>query len=362
MAIKGGSTKQERKMRHNEKPSRKSFVLTIVVTASPSPLNPSTVILQELLLSLRFLKLPAQNPVLLSHDGPRLAPSALEHPHSPGVQFPQRYMQYLARVEALSPAAAACTGLDIRLLLRATNGMLAGNLAFAMSFVRTPFVLKVEHDHPFVRSVDALAIVRDLQSDRRLKYVRFNRRPNRRKNCDNGDYPRALAGTEDQWIAQSLWGLHEARSDSELRNAYTRTACFSDMNHLTSTAYYRTAILPVIIKEPKLSPENLMQDNCYIARNHSYYGTYIFDGPDAPATITHLDAALHGTGELLPGVREWLRDLRNRVRNGTEPNTQFSCRAPLFVAPALNASRASGTYPQRVNIRSRSVPTRPSQG
>ena len=67
------------------------------------------------------------------------------------------------------PAASACTDLAIRLLLRATNGYLAGNLAFALSHVRTPFVIKVEHDHPFVRPIDLISVVRDMSADKRLQ-------------------------------------------------------------------------------------------------------------------------------------------------------------------------------------------------
>ena len=73
-----------------------------------------------------------------------------------------------------------------------------------------------------------------------------------------------------------------------------------------------------------------MQDHAYIARNHSHYGTYIFGGLSAPPTIAHVDAALHGVGELLPEVREWLREQVLRKRNGTAANGPFVCRRPRF--------------------------------
>ena len=306
-------------------------LVTVMVTASASPLNPSTAILQELLLSLRFLQLPSRSPVLLSHDGPRFRQPGAALLMNNTLEFPHSYLQYLGRVEAMLPAASACTDLAIRLLLRATNGYLAGNLAFALSHVRTPFVIKVEHDHPFVRPIDLISVVRDMSADKRLKYVRFNRRSNVQKNCDNGDYPRSLLGTEDERIARRLWGpLKPLPGLPPLSNAYTRSACFSDMNHITATSYYRNEILPVITKDPRLPPETLMQDLCYIARNHSHYGTHIYGQIGAPASIAHVDAALHGTGELMPSVREWLRDTRNRVRNGTEPDRPFECRASRF--------------------------------
>ena len=136
------------------------------------------------------------------HDGPRFRqPGAAllrQHPES------ALGLQHLAALRRCCPPSA-CTDLAIRLLLRATNGYLAGNLAFALSHVRTPFVIKVEHDHPFVRPIDLISVVRDMSADKRLKYDRFNRRSNVQKNCDNGDYPRSLLGTEDERIAR-LWG------------------------------------------------------------------------------------------------------------------------------------------------------------
>jgi hypothetical protein len=282
-------------------------LLTVMVMASASPMNPSTVILRELLLSLRFLQLPPQNPVLLAHDGPRIKSkdAQREGPHGPAQTFPPRYLQYLSEVETLLPAAMECTGLSIQLMLRASNGMLSGNLAFALSSVRTPYVLKVEHDHIFTRPVDILGVVRDMMDDARLKYVRFNRRHNLLVNCDRGDFGALKDSILDVSLAKQLWGPHVPLPGRPLRNEYTRSSCFSDMNHLTSTRYYRNEILPIILDRRyyPAAPETLMQDQAFIARNHSYYGTFIFGGLSAPPTIAHIDAALRGVGELLPQVR-----------------------------------------------------------
>ena len=323
-----------------------SRLLTVLVTASVSPLNPSTAILRELILSLTHLQLPQGNLVLLSHDGPRLKRDAHAHnasaPYSwpllaksmAAQEFPSKYLQYLGDVQRLIPEFEACTHLTIRLLQRATNGHLAGNLAFALAYVRTPYMLKVEHDHLFTRPFNLLSVVRDMIADPQLKYVRFNRRNNIRVRCDNGDYYRS--SPPDQLLGQALWGAHMPRGGVRLANNYTRTCCFSDMNHLTSTDYYRTWVLPVILRPdwgyPTVTPENLMQDYCWIARNHSTYGTYIFDAIDAPPTIAHVDAALHGVGELLPQVRVWARDVRARARNGTADGP-FRCSAPLDLRP-----------------------------
>ena len=332
-------------------------MLTVVVTASISPLNPSAAILRELLLSLKHLQLPIRNQVLVSHDGPRLGPRAYvaqnaSAPYSwnqlsrrvAAQQFPEKYLGYLANVAQMLPAAERCTGLSIRLLVRATNGNLAGNLAFALAYVRTPFMLKVEHDHPFTRKLDAISIVHDMMADRRLKYIRFNRRENIRVRCDNGDYYRD--SPSDRLLAMALWGPHEGPRGMKLQNAYSRTACFSDMNHLTSTDYYRNLVLPIILRPdwgyPKVTPENLMQDHCYIVRNHTVYGTYIYDAVGAPPTIAHVDAALRGVGEVLPQVRVWLQEVKQRARNGTA-DPPFACEPSLDLRPPSGLS-VSSTY------------------
>jgi hypothetical protein len=319
-------------------------MLTVLVTASPSPLNPSTAILRELLLSLRLLELPSQSPVLVSHDGPRLPASATLEPDGATVQFPSKYLAYLAGVEQLIPDAAVCTDLAIRLVVRATNGMLAGNIAFALSLVRTPYLLKVEHDHVFTRRVDVMSIISDMKLDPRLMYVRFNRRDNLRLKCDNGDFGYIYINYRyDNYLAKSIWGPHSPPDGVSFRQNYTRTSCFSDMNHLTSTRYYREKVLPVILRNRRIPPETLMQDHCWIARNHTYYGTYIYGGLGVPPTIAHVDAALRGVGELLPQVRTWLRDLHTRVRNGVG-DPPFSCRSTINLTwtPRLGNGKGGG--------------------
>ena len=309
-------------------------------------MNPSTAILRQLLLSLTHLQLPQHTAVLLSHDGPRLGKKALDYNVSApydwhllsrqlvAFEFPGKYLGYLANVQQLLPAASACTSLDIRLLLRATNANLAGNLAFALSFVRTPYMLKVEHDHLFTRPIDAIGIVRDMIDDPRLKYVRFNRRENVQVRCDNGDYYRN--SPPDRLLAQRLFGPHVPPDGVTLRNNYTRTSCFSDMNHVTSTQYYRTLILPLMLRAdrgyPKIPPETLVQDYSWMARNHSTYGPFIYGGLNAPPTIAHVDAAGHGAGEMLPQVREWVAGVKERIRNGTDEGP-FRCTAPLDLRP-----------------------------
>lgn len=308
-------------------------LLTIMAIASQSPLHPSVAIAIEFLLSLRMLSLDEGTPVLLVHDGPRVPRD--------DAAFPPPYIQYLGRLQERLPEAVACTKLNVRLVLRATNGFMARNIAFGLQLVQTPYFLKAEMDHVFVRPFDLPGVVRDMSVDQRLKYVRFNRRANFKRGCDTGIY---LVGENEKGKAAggTLFGAHAPPEGVLLRHEYTRTPCFSDMNHVVSTAFFRAHFLPIMLAAPELTPETAIHEGAHTASNHSFYGTFIFGGLGAPATLAHLDGSMHGFGEILPGVRLWLRQLYNGVRNGSllargaEP---FECRDPLFLEPA-RASRA----------------------
>ena len=136
------------------------------------------------------------------------------------------------------------------------------------------------------------------------------------------------------------------------------------MNHLASTSYYRSLILPVMLRSdwgaPKIPPETLVQDYCWIARNHSTYGTYLYDAIGAPPTIAHVDAALHGVGEVLPQVREWTRAVRERAKNGTA-DPPFACTPPLDLRPPKGLSVA-GTYHRSRRPKGAAEPRAPAVG
>ena len=46
----------------------------------------------------------------------------------------------------------------------------------------------MEHDHIFIKNIFIYNILKDMSQDSALKIVRFNRRPNKRVNCDDGYY------------------------------------------------------------------------------------------------------------------------------------------------------------------------------
>ena len=249
--------------------------VTVIVTSSFSKaVHPSTAIITELILSLCGLGLPRASPVLLAHDSPRPAVKDTPFGEMAG-QFPNAYLEGRAS--------------------------LSNNLVLAVKMVHTPFMLKAEHDHVFIRRVPLLSILTDMQNDPRIKLVRFNRRRNLKIKCDRGNY----AGAAHIAAARLVWAPHTPPLGTRLRCNYTRTPCFSDMNHLVRTEYYRDRVLPVIAAMPYTMPETVMQPR--IMENMPRYGTFLFGAPGDASYIVHADAAMHGNGELVAEVVKWVQ-------------------------------------------------------
>jgi hypothetical protein len=74
---------------------------------------------------------------------------------------------------------------------------------------------------------------------------------------------------------------------------YTRTPCWSDQNHICTTAYYRDIILNEC-KDGSFMEHRLI-DKSKTEEIHKKYGTYIFGPLDEPAYITHTDARKNAT-------------------------------------------------------------------
>jgi len=103
-------------------------------------------------------------------------------------------------------------------------GHLSGNLCCAFDyFVESDYVLILQEDLPFIRDIPLLTIMDHMNSDTRLKYVRFNRRRN------------------------EIWGHDSELSSYVIKNVhYLKINNWTDNNHLMKTENYRKDILPNI--------------------------------------------------------------------------------------------------------------------
>ena len=250
--------------------NRAAQMVTVIITAAPVASHPALTLVNRSLTSLVLLKLPIHTPILLTHDQPAL---------NAGQGLPSSYEQYLDRLRAFLPRYAANTGYAPRLLLQQMHGNLIGSLVLSLRAVRTTYVLKLEHDVEFIRSVDLPSVLDDMRRDSALKLIRFNHRPNIFRACDRGYFG-------DPAHNRQLFSNYA--TEARLSNVYTRTVCFADRVHLTSANYYRHLILtPLVRVTPCVGPETYLQP--FVAMDHDKYGTHIFGSLRAQPVVRHLD-------------------------------------------------------------------------
>ena len=248
--------------------------LTVLITASFCKFHPSLIIISKALLSLRYLHLKYGTDVLLFHDRP------------PRIEM--KFDLYIRNLNHSMLSIRECIqNIQPRLVLTNQHMHQAKALAFALSLVKTEFFLKMEHDHVFVRRILVYEILYDMMHDHNLKIVRFNRRQNKIVNCDSGYY----TNREKKRISRRLWKEYKSVSQT-----YTRTVCFSDMNHISRLPFYtRTIASPAAKKAPQMIETTIQP---LVVNNHTMFGTYIYGAPRFNKTLSHLDASRHNHGEL----------------------------------------------------------------
>ena len=119
---------------------------------------------------------------------------------------------------------------------------------------------------PFVRKFNIDKIIEDMETNNRLKHIKFNRYNNNYRNR----------------FTNKIYG----KQIKVINYTYTRTNVWSDNNHLCKTNYYKK-----IIKK--------CRDGCFMElevglslktiKEQKYYGTYIFGSINENPYIKHTD-------------------------------------------------------------------------
>lgn len=226
--------------------------LSVIITASYIKSHPSIIFIRQVIESLKFINITSE-PVILAHDYSS-EPLYLE------------YLQNLRDYIADKP--------NISIVIREIHGYLTGNVRNALEYIKTDYVLILQHDLPFIREFDIYKVIEDMKANPLLKHVRFNKRANIKVLFD---------------AQNNLFGKQENGQNY----FYTRTPCWSDQNHLCETAYYRD----IIMKECKNAKfmEHILIDKIKNEEIHKKYGTYLFGPLDEPAYISHTDARKNAT-------------------------------------------------------------------
>ena len=221
--------------------------ITVIITASYIPSHPRIDLIQETIESLRYTSCTSETPIILAHD-------YNEHPH---------YKKYFEHLQEYIKDKS-----NIQIVMRPTRGCLVGNVRHALSFVKTEFILIMQHDLFFLRELPNLSkVMEDMRCNPSLKHIRFNR----------------LFNTYNMYDKYWLFG----KQVTSTNYTYTRTPGWSDNNHLALTSYYNN----LIMKECK--DGGFMEGDLYwkIKDEASYetYGTYLFGGLDEAPYTGHSD-------------------------------------------------------------------------
>jgi len=221
--------------------------LTIVITASFIRSHPSIRIIQETLDSLRYTNCDPSTPIVLAHD----------YNASPV------YQTYLENLREYAKGK-----LNLQVVVAEAYGCLTGNVRNALSYVKTEYMLLMQHDLPFLRALpDLYKVMDDMSATPSLKHVRFNR----------------LVNTHNMYDKFWLFG----KQVSSTNYTYTRTPGWSDNNHLCLTSYYKD----LIMKE--CPDKTFMEGHLYFKikdeESHEKYGTYLFGPLDDTPYVYHTD-------------------------------------------------------------------------
>ena len=221
--------------------------LTIIITASFIPTHPSIKIIQETIESLQLINVPPNTKIILAHD----------------YSNNKNYIKYLNRLKKYINLYS-----NIKIVTRQKHGHLVGNIRNALKYVKSKYILVIQHDLPFIRNFNVANVISDMEENRRIKHVRFNKRNNIKKKTD---------------ARNELFGLQVKQSNY----TYTRTPGWSDNNHLCLTSYYND----IIMKECKDggAMEDTLFNKSVDKKTHRRYGTYLFGELNHPPIINHTD-------------------------------------------------------------------------
>lgn len=244
MSVSRKSRPARRNITHK---SKKQPNYSVIITASFISSHPSIEFIKATLDSLEHANLNKNTPVILAHD------------YSSDGKFIE-YLKNLKRYIANKK--------NIKLVVRKSPGHLTGNIRNAFKYVKTEYVLIIQHDFPFIRSFDIEKIIDDMKENPELKHIKFNKRANIKIHSN---------------AINDLFGK-EVKSSNY---TYTRTPSWSDNNHICRSDYYRNIILKECNNGKPM--ESYLMNKSKTRKIHDKYGTYIFGPINQRPYIKHLD-------------------------------------------------------------------------
>ena len=245
--------------------------LTIVTTTHLIPSGPSTWVLRKTLRSLRAKMDVGGCEHRVYYDAPELPD--------------ERHLAYLAN---LNKVAAE---LGLSLLIRPGSGLKA-NYLHAIDTVRTPYLLFLEHDWTFRRTVDLPRLLDAFDRHPFVNYVRFNKQPN---------------------DARFMWDHFVEPEDRIGELQLTRTSGWSNNPHVVRVTKWHESWKAIVGDEPAKGAAGI-EEKLYWAygrgiftegfrETHANWGCMIYGGLHDPAMVRHINGSHSGHPYLEPLAR-----------------------------------------------------------
>ena len=220
---------------------------SVVITCSFIISHPSIDFIKSVLESLQNINIDNNTNIILAHD------------YCDNINY-FKYLINLTNYILNKP--------NIKIVIRETFGCLTGNIRHAFNYIKTKYVLIIQHDFLFIRKFNIQNIINDMNDNPKLKHIRFNKRKNIKSVFDN---------------QSDLFGKQIKCNNY----TYTRTPGWSDNNHICLSNYYRNIILKEC--EDGSYMEKILWNKPQNIKKHKKYGTYIFDVLNSEPYIKHID-------------------------------------------------------------------------
>jgi hypothetical protein len=240
--------------------------ITVLVSASYLDSHPEITFIKEVVESLTLTGIPEDTQIILSHDKIK-----------PGIEgFEDKEKAYEEYFKNLQEYAANSKFKNIEILKAPEWGHLTRTLKYAVSQVKTKYMLVLQHDIHIRREIPVLKMLDLMEKYEHIKHLRFNVRRN---------HPTFM------W-----WDGYKGGKTLFAEEEYDGvklcvTPAWSDQNHLATKEYYENIVFPDCTNpDGELIydfMENRLNGMCH--HNHSRYGTYIYGEYGAPRTSRHSD-------------------------------------------------------------------------
>jgi len=241
--------------------------LTIIITSSFIPSHPSIRIIKETIESLNLVKMQNNTKVILAHD----------------YSEDKNYTEYLDNLNNYIKNLP-----NFQITKCQKHSHLVGNIRNALLKVNSKYILVIQHDLPFIAEFNINKIIEDIEENKNIKHIRFNKRNNIKKGFEK---------------LNDLFGLQLYQKNY----TYTRTPGWSDNNHLCLTSYYNN----IIMKECQdgYAMEKILNGRSTNVNEHNKYGTYLFGPLNHHKMIKHTNGRNHNYYSVLKKAKK--EDIKN---------------------------------------------------